>query len=138
MEDRYVLLVQRVIDENTRLREAIEARDKEQKRVLEELSAKFQSNSTSTPARTTSRKRKRMIAVSPQCRVSINVVVYGFWYIAFCLIRSLATLVALFIIRYYSRNYVISTLFDTITTSDRRSLQRKLSLLIIYFEVSIT
>ena len=55
MEDRLVLLLQRVIDENLRLREAIEARDNEQKRVLEELSAKFESNSTSTPARTTGR-----------------------------------------------------------------------------------
>lgn len=72
MEGRYVLLLQRVIDENTRLREAMEARDNEQKRVLEELSAKFESNSTSTPARTTGRKRKRTIAVSPQCRVSAS------------------------------------------------------------------
>ena len=72
MEDHYVLLLQRVIDENTRLREAIEARDNEQKRILEELSAKFEGNSTtSTPVRTTGRKRKRTITVSPQCRVSV-------------------------------------------------------------------
>ena len=71
MGDHYVLLLQRVIDENTRLREAIEARDNEQKRVLEELSAKLESNSTSTPARITGRKRKRTITVSPQCRVSV-------------------------------------------------------------------
>ena len=71
MDDHYVLLLQRVIDENTRLREAIEARDNEQKRVLEELSAKLESNSTSTPARTTGWKRKRTITVSPQCRVSV-------------------------------------------------------------------
>jgi len=58
MEDHYVLLLQRVTDENTRLREAIEARDNEQKRVLEELSAKLESNSTSTPARAIGRKRK--------------------------------------------------------------------------------
>ena len=58
MEEHYVLLLlQRVIDENTRLREAIEARDNEQKRVLEELSAKLE-NSTSTPARAIGRKRK--------------------------------------------------------------------------------
>ena len=72
MEDHLVVLLQRVIDENSRLREAIEARDNEQKRVLEELSAKFESNSSSTPARTTGRKRKRTIAVSPQCRVSVS------------------------------------------------------------------
>ena len=72
MEDHYVLLLQRVIDENTRLREAIQARDNEQKRVLEELSAKFESNSTSSPTRTAGRKRKRTIAVSPQCRVSVS------------------------------------------------------------------
>ena len=71
MEDRYVLLLQRVLDENKRLRETIEARDNEQKRVLEELSSKFESNSCSTPARTTGKKRKRTIAVSPQCRVSV-------------------------------------------------------------------
>lgn len=71
MEDNLALLLQRVIDENSRLRETIEARDNEQKRILEELSAKFESNSTSTPARTTGRKRKRSIAVSPQCRVSV-------------------------------------------------------------------
>ena len=71
MEDNLVLLLQRVIDENSRLRETIEARDNEQKRILEELSAKFESNSTSTPERNTVRKRKRSIAVSPQCRVSV-------------------------------------------------------------------
>jgi len=71
MDDHLVLLLQRVIDENSRLREALQARDNEQKRVLEELSAKLESNSTSTPART-GRKRKRTIAVSPQCRVSVS------------------------------------------------------------------
>lgn len=71
LEDNLVLLLQRVIDENSSLRETIEARDNEQKRILEKLSAKFESNSTSTPARNTGRKRKRSIAVSPQCRVSV-------------------------------------------------------------------
>ena len=66
MEDNLALLLQRVIDENSRLREIIEERDNKQKRILEELSAKFESNSTSTLARTTGRKRKRLIAVSPQ------------------------------------------------------------------------
>ena len=71
MEDHHVRLIQRVIEENTRLREAIEARDNEQKRILEELSAKLETNSTSTPTRTTGKKRKRTITVSLQCRVSV-------------------------------------------------------------------
>ena len=71
MEDNLALLLQRVIEENSRLRETIEARDNEQRRILEELSAKFRSNSTNTPARTTGRKRKRLIAVFLQCHVSV-------------------------------------------------------------------
>ena len=75
MEDHYVVLLERIVSENRRLREAIEARDNEQQRVLQELSTKF--DSTVTPARTTARKRKRKITVSQQCRVST---VFHSWY----------------------------------------------------------
>ena len=37
MEDQYVVLLERVVAENVRLREAMEARDNEQRRMFEEL-----------------------------------------------------------------------------------------------------
>ena len=37
MEDQYVVLLERVVTENVRLREELEARDNEQKRILAKL-----------------------------------------------------------------------------------------------------
>ena len=47
MEDQYVVLVERVVTENVRLREELEACDNEQKRILAELGAKTESSSNS-------------------------------------------------------------------------------------------
>ena len=72
MEDQYVVLLERVVAENVRLREAIEARDNEQRRMFEELASKIESSNTE-PERSgrSSRKRRRKISVPQQCRVSI-------------------------------------------------------------------
>ena len=70
MEDQYIVLLERVIAENVRLREELEARDNEQKCILAELGAKIESSSNSGQERE-SRKRKRKTPVPQQCRVSI-------------------------------------------------------------------
>ena len=70
MEDQYVVLLERVVAENVRLREELEARDNEQKRILAELGAKIESSANSGQERA-SKKRKRKIPVPQQCRVSI-------------------------------------------------------------------
>lgn len=70
MEDQYVVLLERVVAENVRLREELEARDNEQKRILAELGAKIESSANSRQERA-SGKRKRKIPVPQQCRVSI-------------------------------------------------------------------
>lgn len=70
MEDQYVVLLERVVAENVRLREELEARDNEQKRILAELGAKIESSANSGKERA-SGKRKRKIPVPQQCRVSI-------------------------------------------------------------------
>lgn len=65
-EDRYEAL----LAENRRLRETIEERDSEQRRLIQELSSKLEEQ-TATGPRIGSRQRKRKISVSKQCRVSI-------------------------------------------------------------------
>ena len=70
MEDQYVVLLERVVAENVRLREELEARDNEQKRILVELGAKIESSANSGQERA-SGKRKRKIPVPQQCRVRI-------------------------------------------------------------------
>ena len=70
MEDQYVVLLERVVAENVRLREELEARDNEQKRILAELGAKIEGSANSGQERA-SGKRKRKISVPQQCRVSI-------------------------------------------------------------------
>ena len=62
MEDQYVVLLERVVAENVRLREELEARDNDQKRILLELAAKVESSANSGQERA-SGKRKRKIAV---------------------------------------------------------------------------
>ena len=69
-EDRYEAL----LAENRRLRETIEERDSEQRRLIQELSSKLEEQ-TATGPRIGSRQRKRKISVSKQCRVSI----ISFW-----------------------------------------------------------
>ena len=41
MEDQYVVLLQKVVAENVRLREVIEARDNEQRQMFEDLASKI-------------------------------------------------------------------------------------------------
>lgn len=69
LNDRCITLLESVIAENRRLRETIEARDAEQQQLLQLVSAKLD-NTASDTTRPTS-KRKRRVAVSQQCRVSI-------------------------------------------------------------------
>lgn len=71
MEDQYVVLLEKVVAENVRLREAMEARDNEQRRMLGELASKIESSNNSGQERA-SRKRKRKIPIPQQCRVSIH------------------------------------------------------------------
>ena len=70
MEDQYVVLLERVVAENVRLREELEARDNEQKHILAEVKEKIESSANSRQERA-SGKRKRKIPVPQQCRVSI-------------------------------------------------------------------
>ena len=74
MEDQYVVLLERVVAENVRLREELEARDNEQKRILAELGAKIESSANSRQERE-SGKRKRKIPVPQQCRKYIFILV---------------------------------------------------------------
>ena len=55
MEDQYVVLLERVVAENVRLREELEARDKEQKRILAERGAKIESSANSGQERASER-----------------------------------------------------------------------------------
>ncbi|XP_073253174.1 uncharacterized protein [Porites lutea] len=73
MEDQYVVLLERVVAENVRLREAMEARDNEQRRMFEELASKIESSNTE-PERSgrSSRKRRRKISVPQQCRQDVR------------------------------------------------------------------
>lgn len=71
MEDRYVVLLEKGVAENVRLREAIEARDNQQRQMLEELSSKMESSkSAQERSRGLSRKRTRNISIPQQCCVS--------------------------------------------------------------------
>ena len=76
MEGHYVVLLEKVVAENVRLREAIEVRDNEQRRMFEELSSKLESstcNSAQERSGRSSRKRTRKVQIPQQCRVSRNV-----------------------------------------------------------------
>ena len=69
MEDRYLVLLQKVVEENSCLRETIEARDAQQQRLFEELSSKLEGTHWGQAKHP--RKRARTIPVPQQCRVSI-------------------------------------------------------------------
>ncbi|KAK2549433.1 hypothetical protein P5673_030108 [Acropora cervicornis] len=66
MEDRCYVLLQIVVEENSRLRATIEARDAQQQRLFEELSLKLESTHSGQTKQ--SRKRTRPINVPQQCR----------------------------------------------------------------------
>ena len=57
MDDQYVVLLEKVIGENIRLREVIETRDSDQPNMIQELTSKMASSSNSGPERA-SRKKK--------------------------------------------------------------------------------
>lgn len=71
LNDRCVMLLESVIAENRRLRETIEARDVEQQQLLQLVSAKLDDTANINSTTQQTRKRKRKVAVSQQCRVSI-------------------------------------------------------------------
>jgi len=72
MEDQYVVLLQKVVAENVRLREAIEARDNEQRQMFEDLASKIESSNSGAGQERSSRKRRRKIPIPQHCRVSIS------------------------------------------------------------------
>ena len=57
MDDQYVVLLEKVIGENIRLREVIETRDSDQPNMIQELTSKMAGSSNSGPERA-SRKKK--------------------------------------------------------------------------------
>ena len=63
-----MVLLEKVLTENRRLREAIEARDNEQRNVLQELASKMESGLGQEREK---RKRTRKIPIPQPCRVSI-------------------------------------------------------------------
>ena len=74
MSDEYVVLLERVLADNNRLREAMEARDAENQRLLKELCSKLDRENADPvmPQTKTNRKRTRSVVITQQCRVSIN------------------------------------------------------------------
>ena len=75
MTDRCVILLEKVLEDNARLRETLETRDAQHRRQLEELSLKITqtAESSTCPSDRTksSRKRGRRVSVPRPCRVSI-------------------------------------------------------------------
>ena len=70
MDDRYVVLLEKVIAENIRSRKGIKTRDSEQRNMIQELASKMASSSNSVP-KIASRKKTRKILIQQQCRVSV-------------------------------------------------------------------
>ena len=56
MDDQYVVLLEKVIGENIRLREVIETRDSDQRNMIQELTSKMASSSNSGPERASRKK----------------------------------------------------------------------------------
>ena len=56
MDDQYVVLLEKVIAENIRLREVIETRDSDQRNMIQELTSKMASSSNSGPERASRKK----------------------------------------------------------------------------------
>ena len=63
MEDQYVVLLERVVAENVRLREELEARDKEQKRILAERGAKIESSANSRASKRAVKGKGRSLSL---------------------------------------------------------------------------
>ena len=71
MDDQYVVLLEKVIGENIRLREVIETRDSDQRNMIQELTSKMASSSNSGPERAIRKKKTRKIPIPQQYRVSV-------------------------------------------------------------------
>ncbi|CAH3104953.1 unnamed protein product [Pocillopora meandrina] len=71
MDDHYVVLLEKIIAENIRLREVIEMRDSEQRKMIQELTSKMARSSNSGPERA-NRKKTRKIPIPQQCRVNFR------------------------------------------------------------------
>ena len=73
MNDDCVILLEKVLAENARLRETIEARDVEHRRALQEINAKLDKENTSDAVMSqakSGRKTARKVQISHECRVS--------------------------------------------------------------------
>ena len=57
MDDQYVVLLEKVIVENIRLREVIETRDSDQRNMIQELTSKMASSSNSGTERASREKK---------------------------------------------------------------------------------
>ena len=69
LNEQVIRMLENVVNENRRLWEMIETRDAEQERLLQQVSAKLDADTSGNSA--VSRKRKRKVTVPQQCRVSI-------------------------------------------------------------------
>ena len=76
MGDECFVLLERVLAENNRLREAMEARDTENQRLLKKLCSKLDGENTDPvmPRTKNNRKRTRNVVITQQCRVSIYII----------------------------------------------------------------
>ena len=76
MGDEWVVLLERVLAENNRLREAMEARDTENQRLLKKLCSKLDGENADPvmPRTKNNRKRTRNVVITQQCRVSIYII----------------------------------------------------------------
>ena len=71
MDDQYVVLLEKVLAENIRLREVIETRDSEQRKMIQESTSKMAHSSNSGPERANRKKKTRKILIPQQCLVSV-------------------------------------------------------------------
>ena len=77
LNDRCVLLLEKIVAENKQLRETIEANHASEQRLLQQLSSKLYTANW-TGRNTTSRSRKRRMSVPQLCRVSFSHVLCRF------------------------------------------------------------
>lgn len=73
--NHYVDLLERVIEENKQLREAVQNEEKANRKIFEDLSSRLNERAGEESERTTtSRRRRTKIAVPQLCRVSITLI----------------------------------------------------------------
>ena len=76
MGDECVVLLERVLAENNRPREVMEARDAENQRLLKKLCSKLDGENADPvmPRTENNRKRTRNVVIAQQCGVSIYII----------------------------------------------------------------